>query len=403
MKAVRLPVGGATGNRGFTLTELLVAVAVLTIVLLLVARMIGDTSKIWKNTSAKIDSFRDARLGFEMMTDELRQATMNTYWEYFNASGQTPAQWNATSPSTSFQPVAYGRQSELHFISGRTNLGLTLPSGTQTTDGIFFQWPGTYSASTTYTTLTSLLNATGFFVEFSPDVLPGNTAYVANGPPTSVLSAYQPQYRYRLMQFIQPTESLHVYDYSFTTGTAPNVWFTSYLSTVPLHAANVRIVANNVIALVVWPKKVDTANDIAVDSSGNPIAGDTALAPAYNYDSRLGLASGTAIPTGTWTPGTNPQPLQMNQMPPILQVAIVAIDEPSAKQLQGFSTTAPAPITNALAATNTGTGKALFTVAVDMDSDLAFLQTELATIIPHIQFQVFETTIAIRSAKFSNP
>ncbi len=403
MNAVRLPVRGAPGDRGFTLVELLVAMVILTIILLLVSQMIGDTSKAWKNTSAKIDSFRDARLGFEMMTDELRQATMNTYWEYFNASGQTPAQWNATTPSTPFVPVAYGRQSELHFISGQTNLGLTLPNGTQTTDGIFFQWPGTYSAGTTYTTLTSLLNATGFFVEFSPDVLPGNTAYVANGPPTSVLSAYQPQYRYRLMQFIQPTESLHVYDYSFTTGTAPNVWFTNYLSTGPLHAVDVRIVASNVIALVIWPKKVDTADDIAVDSSGTAVPGDTALAPAYSYDSRLGLASGAAIPAATWTPGTNPQPLQMNQMPPILQVAIVAIDEPSAKQLQGAATTPPAQITNALAASNTSTGKPLFTVAVDMDSDLAFLQTELAAVVPHIQFQVFETTLSIRSAKFSNP
>ncbi len=95
----------------------------------------------------------------------------------------------------------------------------------------------------------------------------------------------------------------------------------------------------------------------------------------------------------------------MNQMPPLLQIAMVAIDEPSAKILQGSSTTAPAQITNALTATNPNATppKPLFTVATNMTADVAYLQTELAAIQPHLNFQVFSTTIAIRSAKFSNP
>ena len=38
-----------------------------------------------------------------------------------------------------------------------------------------------------------------------------------------------------------------------------------------------------------------------------------------------------------------------------------------------------------------------------MDNDLAALQSRLALITPKINFQIYETTVAIRGAKFSNP
>ena len=89
---------------GFTLVELLVSAAILSVIMLMVAQMIGDTSKIWKNASAKVDAFRQARIGFELMTDELRQATTNTYWDYFNSAGQTVAEYNAGGGNQCFPP-----------------------------------------------------------------------------------------------------------------------------------------------------------------------------------------------------------------------------------------------------------------------------------------------------------
>ena len=426
---------------GFTLVELLVATAILAVVMLLVTRMIGDTGKIWSKTTAKIDAFRQARLGFELMTSEMAQATTNTYWDYFNAAGQTVA----TNTTTPFAPVAYGRQSELHFISGPGQfLGIApgtklifnaTQGGVSYTHGIFFTWAGgfTQNAALNLSTLNSLLNATGFFIEFSPDYI--SPGYFVNGPPALTGTPIPTTYRMRLCQFIEPTESLLVYNYSLppvapATSVNPNAWFADdnngnySITRRPGHAAYVRIVANNVIALIIWPKKVDTIND--VDPT---VSGDTALSPYYTYDSRQGLTSGTSTlqigggnttPSATnpftmWKPGTNSQPLQMNQMPPILNVAMVALDEPSAKTLQGSSTTVPTKITTALNGlfSNAGPPATAPTYSAPdppynsnlsyMDNDLAALQSRLSLITPKLNFQIFETTIAIRSAKFSNP
>jgi uncharacterized protein (TIGR02599 family) len=159
--------------------------------------------------------------------------------------------------------------------------------------------------------------------------------------------------------------------------------------------------ANNIIALIILPKGTDAAADT--------------LAPAYAYDSRVGLNSGTGFsaydstkPTTTWTPGAaapnGVQGQQINQMPPILRVAMVAIDEPSANILIGSGTTAPAAITTALTQTNPSTGVVLFTAGVNMDSDLLYLQngtSGLTKISPHLNFRVFDTTIVVKSARFS--
>jgi len=360
---------------------MLVAMAVLALIMALASQMIGATGKVWKNTTAKIEAFQGARDAFELMTDQLRQATVNTYWDYFNASGLSLAQYNSSSPSTPFVPAVYGRQSELHFISGPSLL--TTPA--QVTHAVFFQAPlGFPSNRTTYGALQNLLSATGFYIEF------GSGTNVVNAAP-SFLPTTQPQYRYRLMQFIQPTESLTVYNYSLTSGTLPNVWFTSPISNS--HSTVVRTLANNVIGLIISPKATDTSTDT--------------LAPTYAYDSRLGLTSGTATTSGStpWTPGSGSQPLQMNQMPPILRIAMVVLDEASAKVLQGSGTTAPAKITAAFAQNNLSTdGKPLFTTAANMDSDLLYLQngpSGLAQITPHLNFRVFSTTTIVRSARFS--
>jgi uncharacterized protein (TIGR02599 family) len=199
------------------------------------------------------------------------------------------------------------------------------------------------------------------------------------------------------MQYIQPTENLSVYDYSLPSSDAsydsnPNDWFVKPI--VSSHATNVRIVADNIIALYIWPKSSDTSTD--------------ALAPNYTYDSRL-AAQSTGSP---WQPASGTQPPQMNQIAPILRVAMVALDEPSAKALQatnGSPTQPPVQLLpylgadSATAATNPNANPPakMFTNPANMDADLAYLQTQLAGIKPHISFRVFDTTIAVRSAKFS--
>lgn len=397
-------------RHGFTLVEMLVSVAVLGIVMVLATEMIDDTEKIWKTTNAKVDAFQGARAGFQLMTDQLRQATLNTYYDYYDAagmaygpwlanSGNATGAWTASGTGTTFVPATYGRQSELHFISGALPSSKILPPGGSVfTQSVFFQFPQDYTANeTNYGTLNRLLNGSGFFIEFSPE-----TASFANSPPSfyTGLSSYVPKYRFRLIQFVQPTENFSVYNYSITSGTSPFAWFVNAVNTVPTAPAapNVRIVADNIIALIIWPKMTDSPTDSLTSASttGN----------LYDYDSRMGASSGSP----PWVPGTsaapNAQPLAMNQMPPILRVAMVAIDEPSAQRIQAANVTPPPVITNAIGAT---ANQSRFTDPVtasatappdQMDLDLASLGTDLVA--AKINYRIFDTTLAVRSAKFSS-
>jgi uncharacterized protein (TIGR02599 family) len=367
--------------RGFTLVEMLVAVSILALIMVLAAQMIGATSKIWKNTTSKIEAFQNARDGFQLLTDELRQATTNTYWDYFDGSG-----YASTSPSAStpFKPAAYGRQSDLHFKSGRSLVGVQLTS----THSVFFQAPLGYVASPgVYGGLQNLLNGVGFFIQVS------NGSNVVNVPPPFLGTSNL--YRYRLMQFIQPSEQNGVYNYSLSS-TPPSDWFVTPIAATATYATDVRIVANNIIALVIWPKATDTGNDT--------------LTTNYAYDSRLGLNSGAAVPSTTWVPGSTGtiglQPLQMNQCPPIIRIAMVAIDEPSAKTLTVNASGLSGSLTAAYSQSNlTDTPTATeFANPQNFDNDLLYYQygpKGLASIKPRLNFRVFTSTIVVKASRFS--
>ena len=103
---------------GFSLVEMLLACGLLVIVCGIVLTMTAQISKIWSTSTSRIQTFQEARAGFEAMTRRLSQATLNTYYDYYqNTAGgyvlRTPA--NAAT----FVPTTYNRVSDLHFISGQ--------------------------------------------------------------------------------------------------------------------------------------------------------------------------------------------------------------------------------------------------------------------------------------------
>ncbi len=109
------------GRRGFTLIEILVAIAVLSVLMVLVFSVIEDTSRIWRRSTAKIEAFQDARNAFQLITRTLSQATLNVYYDYFDSGGSSMAAYQRASNSSaleSFTPDRYGRQSELSFQIG---------------------------------------------------------------------------------------------------------------------------------------------------------------------------------------------------------------------------------------------------------------------------------------------
>ena len=246
--------------------------------------------------------------------------------------------WDYDSPTT---PTKYIRKSELHFVVGPA--GQTpLPGTSGTGQAVFFQALGGASENPTYSGMENLLNAYGYYIQYEQeDELPFRTS--------STL-----KYRYRLMQAIVDTEDLQVYSSNEITG---KDWIKDY---------NSAVLAENIVYMAIWPRK--TASE---DSTG------ATLTSNFSYNSRNGTS-------------TSPQPETANQLPPTLQVTMVAIDETSAARFCTTSTP-PTQITGALAG--------LFQVSntTDFDADLDKLTTSLAQ--NNIQFRVFTSIVPMRESK----
>jgi uncharacterized protein (TIGR02599 family) len=236
-------------------------------------------------------------------------------------------------------PTRYLRKSELKFLCGPAGAS-NMPGTAETGQAIFFQAPIGYNTATNYQGMASLLNTCGYFVDYDQN----------RAAPYFIQSANNP-YRYRLMQSLVPTESNSVY-------AGGNTWFTSSVqAAMPI--------ANNIIALVFRPQ------DPAVTNFATPPN------DSYSYDS---TANATA----------DPQPVVANQLPPVIQVTMVAMDEPSASRLEAGSSPPPV-IRNAL------TGK--FTDPENYETDLQSLTQSLTD--AKINYRVFSTAVPIRETKWT--
>lgn len=314
----------ATQWIGFTILELLVATAVLSLILVVMLSLITQTSSVWRSSSARIEAFQSARRGFENLTRSLEQATLNTYWDYDNPSN----------------PTIYRRKSELHFLVADAGTD-GLPGTPGTGQAVFFQAPVNKTGATNYDGLTGLINACGFFVQYGSDAawLPRH------------VDAGQARERFRLMQWMQATESLSVYK-----NADGHAW-------VATGVPDVVPVADNVIALIIWPKE-----------EGSPASPHL---NSYSYDSRLNATNA-------------PQPATANQLPPLLKVALVAIDETSAVRLGDRLQSTVAACMAGLFASSP---------ADDFSVDLKTLERKLAE--NSIGFRSFVTSVPMREAKWS--
>jgi uncharacterized protein (TIGR02599 family) len=330
---------------GFTLIEMMVATAILSIILLITVSVVNLTSSTIRVAGGGMDAFAEARAAFDMMRQRLAQATLNTYWGYiYGPNGN---------------PTSYGRQSDLQFVIQTTQ---TTSSYGGDTHAIFFQGPEALSQIPTYGQAQGLLNGFGYFVQYGSDGSPGLGVL-----PTHVANATVPQerYRYRLMQAIQSTENLSAMD-------NPN-WLQGWPGTPgAVTSANAWPIADNVIALMAWPRLPALQDPTGIELSAN-----------YQYNSYYSPSSTTA-PT-----------IQQAQMPPVVQLLMVAIDEASAIRIDTKSATEPTAIHTALT-----TGSPLpFTNVSNYLSDLQNLETALNG--DHINYQVFSASVVIRESQWS--
>ena len=234
--------------------------------------------------------------------------------------------------ATNFIPDSYKRASDLPFvIQQNSNHG----------QSVVFAGQESRDASGGKQGTQGLLNLCSYAVQFGSDQSFRPSSYT--GPVS---------YRYRLMQAVQPRDGgVKVFS---NTGT-------NWISGV---TAKELPVAANVIALIIWPRLSPLE-----DSDG------TRLSTNYQYDSLGGSA------------------LQLAQLPPVLQVTMVVIDEASANRLASGGTP-PAVIETALSKNNR------FHDVTKCDSDLQGLQDDLLT--AGIKFELFSTAIPIRESKWSD-
>ena len=322
----------------FSLIELLISLAVLSVLVVLAASLIGAIQDVWKRSSARTEQFRSARQALETISGRLSQATLNPYW--------------VVQTNSSGVPVRYERQSDLRFLAGPaiSTIGSTVGSGTIVPgSGVFFQAPTGYFTNNSASSLNAALNTWGYYVEYGPD---------SSRPPFISTSIIPTKNRFRLVEFIDPSDGLTIF--SKTSGNSAyngKDWFTAPLATT----GNRRVLADNIVAFVALPR-LSTSED----STG------TALSPAYIYDTT----------TSNATPKLNPK----NQLPPIVDIAVVAISETTANRIT-WGTTPPVFGTN------------LFQNAADMDADLETLRTNIEKM--NLSARVFRTSVPISAARWS--
>ena len=347
-------------RNGFTLVEMLVAMAVLILLLSIIAAVTQGTALAVHRTTGKLSTYAAARSAFDTMNEKLAQATLNTYLDYYDANGKLQVS------GTTFVPAMYGRVSNLQFIVKQNSNPVAafnaIGSAGSPSYGqeVYFQCPVAYSNTSAYQSTQGLLNACGYYVQYGDDT---------NFRPSMVGGS---RWRYRLIQAIEPTETLQVFQYAIADVTT---WTANIANTGPAAtpAPDAIPLADNVIAMVVWPRL-----PVGQDPAG------TNLAPSYIYDSQANTAP-------VLTKGVGVQPITADQLPPILQVTMVVIDEASAARIDTKSSTPPAAIENALQ------GK--FINVNNYGSDLAAVESTLAG--SHIGFEVLNTSVVSRESKWS--
>lgn len=341
---------------------------ILTLVLLLLVSMTDSTRRLWTSTTSKIEAFREARGAFESVTRRLSQATLNTYLAYtYPMSGGVQ--------DTTQAPISYARESELRFIAGP---GTALLNGGNTpSHAMFFQAPLGYISSanaTKYQNLENLLNTWGYFVEFADDSALRPAFIDSVNPPIAK------RYRFRLMEMMEPSDALTLYKYtSGKSSYTGHDWFTVPMAATP---RPVRSLAENIVALVILPKltPADEQSLIKDGTLNGPLGSN--LAPTYAYDST------STNPTAAINP--------KNQLCPIVQVTMIAVDEMSFSRLQGKTTTMPdfglsdlfKQVGSVSSASSPGYAK-----------DLTTLQQTLQD--RKLTYRVFTTDVSLRAAKWS--
>lgn len=71
---------------GFTLLELMVAMAVLTLLIVMLMGLVDSATKLWRQNETRVDAYREARAALNVISDELRSMVASTNPHYFSTN-----------------------------------------------------------------------------------------------------------------------------------------------------------------------------------------------------------------------------------------------------------------------------------------------------------------------------
>lgn len=356
-------------HAAFTLVELLVSTAVLSVLMLVSLSALETVQRSWRGTKTKVNQFREARIAFESITRNLSQATLNPYWDYYYAETQS----NTPPSSGSARPTAYVRHSELDFCA--------IPAA-ELTDGrppehypghaLFFQAP--LGHSQTYRGQPDLLNARGYYVLFKNNE--------DQRPPFLPQTLIPLKHSYQLMEYRPPAERTAAHPTSSagnTVYTDPE-WYRNDL------AANSRPIADNILLLLISPLASEEATPST--SPRHPWW----LAPTYRYRSRdVNNTTPELDLPGVRADGSVDQGTQ-HLLPPLVRVTLVAGDETDIKRWLGPEEFAVRDLRVE--------ADAPFDEASNYERDLDRLKRYLNS--QKINYRVFATTVTLRNAAWDS-
>lgn len=429
---IQFPLSLRRTRAGFTLVEVLVSTVLIVAIMVLLLGTVDQTQRLWQRSRSKTTQFQSARSAFEAMSRRLSQATLNTYWR-----AHEPV---LTSETSDFK---FRRQSELQFVSGPTTrffnagptkvLNLNDPvAENYPTHAMFFTAPLGYTEyvdpnSTVanlkkFRSLDSALVACGYFIEFGDDAsVPSFLKRPAMEVPPP------PRLRYRLMEFTLPTEKFavyarptddkyssdpRVYDESGSTyyggmvnaSRQPLAGFTRPLwmkeafkrvsdnGTPPVYRFQyARPMAENIVALIVMPKLA--TRDRVNPGTTTPNPDVLELAPKYEYDSWRVLTGDTVKDPAHATVSLDNR-ARDNLLPPIVQLTMVAIDEPSAGRMD-LQLAGKPDWANGLFVTGDTETKHLENIA-KLEKKIRDDKSHLG-----INYRIFTTDVIIRGSKWS--
>lgn len=305
---------------GFTLVELLVSMAVLALLMVIIMDMLNRTQKTVTRQQARAEEFKEARAALESISRSLSGAVMNSYWAYgdYSVAGK----------------VNYTRQSDGHFVAGP---GALLRGGDQNAPGhaMFFQssegqvrLPGsTTGLGDPY----NLVTCMGYYVHYDTDK---NTApqFIEDRRET----LHKEKWRFRLMELRVPPEKSILYSSSLDLNN-PTLsrnkayeWFRGpFVPGTTRTKDHAIVLAENILALILVPRYVatTTTGTTSEGSSGsNRENTQSATKPAadYYYDSR----------ESQWGITTEKARCSSHQLPPVVQITLVAAEERSYQELE---------------------------------------------------------------------